>query len=273
MRDRLYASDFARGAKGKADNVRGKDRAFGPQNLFDGNLDTYWASDDDVKTPSIEIKLRDKATFDVVRVREQIRLGQRVEGWAVDAKLNGKWQEVLVGSAIGNQAMLKLKNPVTTDELRLRITKSPACPAITEFSLLKLPDITQHQPPTLLNQNELDRSSWRIQTSFDSKNHPVAHAIDGNPHTIWCSHNGQSRPHGPPQSVIIDFGKTVQWSMDGKDWTDPLKGEFSNIRNNPVAQRITLPQAVTARHLKFTALRVLEKDNVTVAEIRLFRPE
>lgn len=297
LRDRLYASDFARGAKGKADNVRGKDRAFGPQNLFDGNLDTYWASDDDVKTPSIEIKLRDKATFDVVRVREQIRLGQRVEGWAVDAKLNGKWQEVLVGSAIGNQAMLKLKNPVTTDELRLRITKSPACPAITEFSLLKLPDITQHQPPTLLNQNELDRSSWRIQTSFDSKNHPVAHAIDGNPHTIWCSHNGQSRPHGPPQSVIIDFGKTesfasievlprqdgishavvdryaVQWSMDGKDWTDPLKGEFSNIRNNPVAQRITLPQAVTARHLKFTALRVLEKDNVTVAEIRLFRPE
>lgn len=139
LRDRLYATDFARDANGKAGNVRAQDPAFGPQNLFDDNPDTYWASDDDVKTPTVEIKLPDKATFDVVRVREQIRLGQRVEGWAVDAWLNGQWQEVLVGSAIGNQAMLKLKAAVTTDRVRLRITKSSACPTLSEFSLLLQP--------------------------------------------------------------------------------------------------------------------------------------
>lgn len=140
LRDQLYARDYARGAKGRASNVRkGKDREFGPQNLFDNNLDSYWAADDNVNTPSVEIQLRGKSTFDVVRVREQIRLGQRVEGWAVDAWLNGDWKEVLVGKSIGHQAMLKLAEPVTTDRVRLRITNSPACPTISEFSLLLQP--------------------------------------------------------------------------------------------------------------------------------------
>jgi hypothetical protein len=34
-----------------------------------------------------------------------------------------------------------------------------------------------------------------------------------------------------------------------------------------VEQRINLPDGTKARHIRFTALRVLEKNNVTVAEL------
>jgi alpha-L-fucosidase len=146
LRDRLYAIDYARDAMASPSNVRkGNDSAFGARHLFDGDPDTYWASDDGVHTPSVEITLREKATFDVVRLREQIRLGQRVEGWAVDVKISGEWKEVVSGTSIGNQVMLKLAEPVTTDALRLRITQSPACPAISEFSLLRQP-LVIHPP-------------------------------------------------------------------------------------------------------------------------------
>ena len=63
----------------------------------------------------------------------------------------------------------------------------------------------------------------------------------------------------------------VEWSADGKTWSAPLEGEFSNIRANPVEQRIALPEGSRARHVRFTALRVLERNNVTVAEIGVIR--
>ena len=140
LRDELYAVDYARKASGKASSIRKSNRnAFGPQNLFDDDLDSYWAVNDSETTPSVEIRLKQTATFDVIRLREQIRLGQRVEGWAVDTREKGEWKEILTGSSIGNQVMLKLEKPVTSNHLRLRITKSAACPTISEFSLLLQP--------------------------------------------------------------------------------------------------------------------------------------
>lgn len=141
LRDKLYVRDYALGAKASSLQVRGGDQKFSPDNLSDGNIESYWASDDVDKTPVVELTLKEPATFDVVRLREQIRLGQRVEGFVLDAFVDGKWAEVLQGSAIGNQAMLRLKSPVTTDKIRLRITKSVASPTISELSLFRMPVI------------------------------------------------------------------------------------------------------------------------------------
>lgn len=141
LRDKLYARDFALGAKTSSAQVRGGDKKFSPAHLVDGNIESYWVSDDADKTPVAELTLKEPATFDVVRLREQIRLGQRVEGFVLDAFVDGKWTEILQGSAIGTQAMLRLKSPVTTDKIRLRITKSAASPAISELNLFRMPVI------------------------------------------------------------------------------------------------------------------------------------
>ena len=140
IRRKLLSTDCALDAEGTASNVRGNDtKNFGPEKLTDGDIESYWCTDDQVTTGEVVLELEDTATFDVVRVREQIRLGQRVQNFAVDAWVDGKWVTIDAeepnGKSIGNQVMRRVA-PTTTDKVRLRITKSRACPCISELSLL-----------------------------------------------------------------------------------------------------------------------------------------
>jgi len=67
-------------------------------------------------------------------------LGQRVEAFALDEWKDGKWQEFSKGTSIGSQRLVRLTSSINTTQLRLRITKSPVCPAISEFGLFIEPD-------------------------------------------------------------------------------------------------------------------------------------
>ncbi|MCC8020817.1 MAG: alpha-L-fucosidase [Akkermansia sp.] len=139
-RDQLYAKDFALGAAVKPTQVRGGDKRFSASNLTDGDIESYWAVEDDNLTPSAEITLPAPATFDVVRLREQIRLGQRVDSFTIEAFVDGKW--IMIdngGRTIGNQVLRRLKKPVTTGKIRLNITGSQATPCISELSLFRRP--------------------------------------------------------------------------------------------------------------------------------------
>jgi len=87
--DRLRATfkvNLAIGASLKASNVRGGNQAkFGPAHLLDNDRYSYWATDDKVKTPELILDLHKKKSFNVIRLRENIKLGQRIEEVAVDA--------------------------------------------------------------------------------------------------------------------------------------------------------------------------------------------
>ena len=95
MRTRLLARDYALGAKVTASEVRGSDARFGGQALTDGDMESYWCPEDTTTTPTAEIELAEPATFDVIRLREQIRLGQRVEAFQVDAWVDGAWKTIV----------------------------------------------------------------------------------------------------------------------------------------------------------------------------------
>lgn len=98
--------------------------------MTDGNIETYWAVEDDNLTPTAVITLPKPATFDVIRLREQTRLGQRVDSFNIDAFVNGKWVCIdNEGKTIGNQVMRRLNRPITTQKLRLRITAARPLPA------------------------------------------------------------------------------------------------------------------------------------------------
>ena len=140
LRDKLYARDYALGATVTASQTRGNDKKFAPSNMTDGNMETYWAVEDDNLTPTAFITLPKPATFDVIRLREQIRLGQRVDSFNIDAFINGKWVCIdNEGKTIGNQVMRRLNRPITAQKLRLLITGSQATPCISEFSLFRQP--------------------------------------------------------------------------------------------------------------------------------------
>ncbi len=136
--DATFASDLARGATATADHTRGEDARFAPGNVVDGDGKTYWATDDAVKTAELVLDLGKPATFNVVRVREYLPLGQRVDGFAVDAWQDGKWTEIAAATSIGNQRLLRTP-AITTTKVRLRITKAAACPAISEVGLFRSP--------------------------------------------------------------------------------------------------------------------------------------
>lgn len=136
--DKTFAKDLVRNAKLTASNVRGGDKAFGPAKLTDGKSATYWSTDDNVTTPELTLEWNKPVTFDVVKITEEIRLGQRVEEFVLDQWKDGAWQEFARATSIGPQRLLRFA-PVTTAKLRLRITKSPVCPAISELGLFKQP--------------------------------------------------------------------------------------------------------------------------------------
>ncbi len=71
-----FRENLAANAKMKASNIRS---GFGLTNVLDGDRSTYWSTDEVVKTAEVEFSLPAERTFNVVRLREAIQLGQRVE--------------------------------------------------------------------------------------------------------------------------------------------------------------------------------------------------
>ncbi len=283
LRERLYKTDFALNAKiFKASSTRNKN--FEPRNLTDGNLDSFWAPSDSDKNPSVEIKLPKAAEFDVVRVREEIRLGQRVENWALDAFVDNAWQEVVAGTSIGNQALLKFPaGAVFSDRIRLRIKNSPAVPCLSEISLFKFPAGTPVRVNDKIEIFGLEKSRWKVVAGTDS----AKNAIDGNGETFWESDKKL------PQSFVVDMGKVVpvkafsylprqdgnvdgmttryvfEVSLDGKTWRKVAVGEFGNLEANPIEQIVEFPPE-NARFFRFTGTAALGKDFATAAEISVF---
>ena len=133
--DSTFLNDLARGCKVSASNIRGNgDKRFSPQNVVDGRRATYWATDDQVKAAEIVLDLGREVRLDVVRIREALALGQRVEAFALDRWEGGQWKEFATGTSIGNCRLVRCKR-VSTSRVRLRIKQAAACPAIAEVGL------------------------------------------------------------------------------------------------------------------------------------------
>jgi alpha-L-fucosidase len=136
--DATFAKDLAHDAKATASNTRGNDEKFGPANVCDGKDDTYWSTDDEATTPELVLDFDKPVTFNVARVREYLPLGQRIDAIAVDTWDGKEWKPFGAATSVGPQRLLHGKN-VTTNKVRLRVTKAAACPAISEFGLFFSP--------------------------------------------------------------------------------------------------------------------------------------
>lgn len=138
--DQTFSRNLARDAKLQASNVRERARRFRAAQLVDGKTETYWTTDDAVATPELVFEWKQPVTFNVVDIREYLPLGQRVEGFSLDKWENGQWQEFAAGTSIGNRRLVRAP-AVTTQKLRLRVTKAPVCPALSEVGVYAEPDL------------------------------------------------------------------------------------------------------------------------------------
>lgn len=84
------------------------------------------------------LDLGNAVTFNVVSLREDLALGQRVDAFALDWWNGTAWQEFAAATSIGNRRLVQT-SALTTSRVRLRITHASATPAIVEFGLFLLP--------------------------------------------------------------------------------------------------------------------------------------
>lgn len=139
LRHAVFSENLAAGARVTATNVRGKSGAYRVENLIDGNPGTYWSTDDSQTTPEAIFEFERPVKFNIVRLREAIRLGQRIGAFAVDVWENGTWSRFADGTSIGSCRILREERFAATTRVRLSITKSPVCPALAEFGLFAEP--------------------------------------------------------------------------------------------------------------------------------------
>jgi alpha-L-fucosidase len=133
------------GVKISADSVRGDAVSeYGPQNMIDGDYDTYYAVNDDVRDATIEITLAEVQKIRGFIIQEYIPLGQRVDGYTIECMVDGSWQKVFSGSKIGfkriilaGYASAKEMSLPATDRIRLKIRNAKAAPLINTFKLIK----------------------------------------------------------------------------------------------------------------------------------------
>jgi alpha-L-fucosidase len=132
----LFAVNLAQGATVTASNTRAASaELYGPAKLLDEDRYSYWATDDEVTTADVTFTLPQSQTFNVIRLRENIMIGQRVEGFALDAWQNGAWQQITTGTSIGANRLIRMPANISTTKVRLRLTKSPVCLALSDFGL------------------------------------------------------------------------------------------------------------------------------------------
>ena len=75
--------------------------------------------------------------FNVIRLREAIQYGQRIDAVAIES-WNGKaWDPLVSVTSIGARRLVRLDHPVTASRLRLRVTQSAAPPMVSEFALFR----------------------------------------------------------------------------------------------------------------------------------------
>lgn len=136
--DTTFSTDLARGATVTANAVRGGTSAqrFAPRNVIDGDRDTYWSTDDGFPNPHLIIDLGREVAFNIVRIREHLPLGQRIDSVAVDRWENGRWVQFGAATSIGSCRLIRT-TPVTTSKIRLRVTQAPVCPAISEVAFFR----------------------------------------------------------------------------------------------------------------------------------------
>ncbi len=70
------------------------------------------------------VQLPEQATVKRVSLGEDIRYGQQIEAGVVEVREQGGWKQVATFGAVGYKRILALDSPVTTDQVRVRITQS-----------------------------------------------------------------------------------------------------------------------------------------------------
>ncbi|MFZ2053853.1 MAG: alpha-L-fucosidase [Candidatus Aminicenantales bacterium] len=132
--DGTFADNLASGAGVKATSEKQGHRA---ESILDKDKASFWTTQEGVEEVSLEFILPKEETFDVVLLQEEIRAGQRVEEFMLEAWHGKEWHLFSKGTTIGYRRLFRFPE-VTAGRVRLTIVKSRTSPTLSAFGLFKL---------------------------------------------------------------------------------------------------------------------------------------
>ena len=202
-----FATDLATGGKIIADNFNPTNS---PSLALDGDLDTWWEAASGRTNGALTLTLPQAVTFDVVSLQEAVdHRGQRIESFAIETWDGSAWnvpEHVASDSltTVGHRRLIRLKWPVTTSQVRIRITGSRLEPTLAEIGLFR--QSASALPPVIS-----DRDTNGLVTLKNSAGCRMVYTTDGTTPTT------NSAVYSSPLAMMS--GGTVQascWLPDGQ---------------------------------------------------------
>ncbi|WP_240345241.1 alpha-L-fucosidase [Flavobacterium sp. CLA17] len=170
-----FKTELLAKSKVTANNVRGNSAEFAAKNVIDGNKETFWATDDNVKTASIEFVFDQPTAIDRILLQEYIKLGQRVKAFTVEAKVEGQWKTIANETTIGYKRILRLER-VVASALRINITDSKAG--------LVISNIQAYNAPTFVRAPEIKRNKNGTVIITSEPGNSIYYTVDGKKPTL-----------------------------------------------------------------------------------------
>jgi alpha-L-fucosidase len=133
-----FADNVAAGAKATASSTLEGGGFHAPAAVLDGDPATSWTPAAGDEAAWLEFDLSGNHEFNTLMIREDIRFGQRVEAFAVEAWNGNAWREVVRTTTIGYRRLLRFP-AVKASRVRVMFLDVRASPVISEFGLYRDP--------------------------------------------------------------------------------------------------------------------------------------
>jgi alpha-L-fucosidase len=128
----MFKENLAENVEASASEIM--DESHNVQNIFDGNMDTYWCPKEGTERCEIKIDLKDSKEFDRVVLKEHIKNGQRVEKFTLEYWDGYDWKTLYSGTIIGHKCICCF-DKVISKYVRFTIVSSRWCPEILNIGI------------------------------------------------------------------------------------------------------------------------------------------
>ncbi len=245
-----FANNLAKGQKVTASNARGNSSKFKAGNVNDGNSQTSWITDDGITNASLEIDFKKPVTVNRFLVQEDIRFGQRVKKFKLEALVNGEWQLIDNQTTIGRKRILRFPD-VTAEKLKLTIEDAKASPVISNIEVYHAPKVLV-EPAITRTKNGMvelkafdeglhiyyttdgsmpDENSIRYESAFEWKQKGMLKAVAFDPAS------GKSSPFAEQRFDVVkekwqlqkDYGNNGDRMIDDNPNTAWVTGEKAPV--------------------------------------------
>ena len=193
-------------------------------------------------------------TINTVMLQEDIKKGQRVEVFKIEGFINNDWVKLAEGTTIGYKRLLKFDD-CAPSKIRVTVIETREKANIAAVGAYRAPAIAESSGE--LNLSDVARDKWTVKTD--------------NPLIVDMGETVSVKgfTYKPVDGKESVFTYAFSVSNDGKSWNELKKGEFSNIKNNPIPQFIKFDNNVSAKFFRFETITGADggKPSVAIGQI------